>query len=63
MEVFILRAREQLTETKSAFVIKGVFSTAVKAKKERLKNPDRNNMVWQLECWDVDGDFKWCQFI
>lgn len=62
MEVFILRAREQLTETKTAFVIKGVFSTAVNAKKERLKNPDKN-IVWQLECWDVDGDFKWCQFI
>ena len=63
MEVFILRARDYKNEDYQGFSIKGVFTSSVKAKEARRKEPTVSNIVWQLECWDVDGDFKWCQFI
>ena len=63
MEVFILRARDYKNEDYQGFAIKGVFTSREKAEAERARHPETANVVWSLECWEADGNFKWVQFI
>lgn len=60
MEIFILKSKTEGL----GWEIRGVFTTAIKAREHKKKFSNGNPLVcWAIEKWDIDGNFGWIQFI